>query len=82
MDNTLPYIPINCSFYDYLEEAATLRLSSIIEYLEGDQNIKIESRIKTLFIKDKIEFMMLENGQSIRLDHLIKFNGKPLPKSC
>lgn len=82
MDNTQPYTPISCSFYDYLEEAATLRLSSTIEYLEGDRNAKIESRIKTLFIKDKIEFMMLENGQSIRLDHLIRFNGKALPKSC
>lgn len=82
MDNAQPYIPISCSFYDYLEEAATLKKVAIIDYFENGIPTKIESWIKTLFIKDKIEFMMLENGQSIRLDHLIRFNGKALPKSC
>ena len=81
MDNS-KYIPISCSFYDYLEEAATLKKISTIEYLSHKESVKIESRVKTLFIKDKVEFMELENGQSIRLDHLIKFNGKRLPKTC
>lgn len=82
MDSVQPYIPINCSFYDYLEEAATLKQVSIIEHVENGVTSKVESRIKTLFIKDKVEFMELEDGRPIRLDNLISFNGKPLPKSC
>ncbi len=81
MDNTAAYIPISCSFYDYLEEAAIFRKSSIIEFEKGGETVIIESIIKTLFIKDKVEYMLLENKQSIRLDNLISFNSKPLPKS-
>ena len=82
MDSKPIYIPINCSFYDYLEEAATLKQMAAIDYYKNDEPIQIEAKIKTLYIKDKVEYMMLDNGQSIRLDHLIKFNGKPLPTSC
>ncbi len=76
------YIPINCSFYDYLEEAATLKRVSVIEYELDSESVKVESLLKTLFIKDKVEYMLLANEQSIRLDSLISFNGKPLPKNC
>ncbi len=82
MDKAQPYIPISCSFYDYLEEAATLKQISLIEYFEKGECAKIEERIKTIFIKEKVEYMLLYNGQKIRLDNLIKFNGKALPKSC
>lgn len=82
MDNIELYIPINCSFYDYLEEAATLKQIAVIDYYENGLDSQVESGIKTLFIKDKVEYMELENGQFIRLDNLIKFNGKSLPKSC
>jgi Rho-binding antiterminator len=82
MGDDQKYIPINCSFYDYLEEAATLKEVAVIDYFETGIATQIESRIKTLFIKDKVEYVMLENGLSIRLDELIKFNGKVLPKSC
>jgi len=81
MDNTVVYIPISCSFYDYLEEAATLRKVATVEYEKEGETVIIESIIKTLFIKSKIEYMLLENGETIRLDHIISFNGKPLPKT-
>ncbi len=82
MDNTATYIPISCSFYDYLEEAATLRKVSIIEFEKEGETVIIESIIKTLYVKSKVEYMLLENGQSIRLDSLISFNGESLPKNC
>jgi hypothetical protein len=44
--------------------------------------VKIEATIHTLEIKDKVEYMLLETGESIRLDYLLSFNGKSLPKSC
>ena len=81
MDNS-EYIPINCSFYDYLEEAATLKQVAVINYYKNGKLAEVESKIKTFTIRDKVEYMVLENGQSIRLDDLIKFNGRLLPKSC
>ena len=78
MSNSQPYIPINCSFYDYLEEAATLENKAIIKYLNKGFVVTIEAKIHTLFIKNKVEFMELEDGQSIRLDNLISFDGKTL----
>lgn len=81
-DMDKPYVPISCSFYDYLEQAATLGTEAEVEFKEGDNAAKVVSRIKTLTIKDKVEYMVLENGQHIRLDFLISFDGKPLPKAC
>jgi len=82
MDKAKPYIPISCSFYDYLEEAATLKRLSVIDYYENGENVNVESRIATLLVRDKVEYMLLENEETIRLDTLISFNGKALPKSC
>ena len=82
MSNRQPYIPINCSFYDYLEEAATLQKMALIEYINQGIVVSIEAKIHTLLVKNKVEFMELENGQSIRLDSLISFDGKTLPMSC
>lgn len=77
-----PYIPINCSYYDYLEEAATLGREVTIEYMDGNTIRVLVAKIKTLIIKDKIEYMILEDDQQIRLDFLVSFNGKQLPKAC
>lgn len=82
MDNKLSYKPISCSFYDYLEEAATLGTVSTIEYLDKNLVVEVQSKIKTLLLKDKVEYMVLENNQIIRLDNLLSFNGKLLANSC
>jgi Rho-binding antiterminator len=82
MNNSQPYIPINCSFYDYLEEAATLGNVAVIEYMKEGSVESVEDKIQTLFIENKVEYMMLEKGRTIRLDNLISFNGKLLANSC
>ena len=81
-DSIQKYVPISCSFYDYLEEAATLGSLSTIKYFDNNSVLLDVSKIQTLVIKDKVEYLVLENRRSIRLDHLISFNGIPLPKSC
>ena len=82
MNNSQSYVPISCTFYDFLEEAATLGKLSTMEYLEDDCVVQVESKIQTLVIKDKVEYLILADNQSIRLDYLLSFNGMPLPKSC
>ena len=77
------YIPISCTFYDRLEEWATLRKECEIEYRQDSEKIKsIQGRIVDFFIKEGIEYLKLKSGEEIRLDYLISVNGETLPKSC
>lgn len=77
------YQPISCSFYDELEAWATLKKHCVIEYQGEDGNeLKVEGKIVDFFIKDKVEYLKLDSTQSIRLDYLIRVNGKALPNAC
>lgn len=76
------YIPINCSYYDELEAAATQ--AKIVKLIYRDQSgeKQLDTRIVNLYTKNKEEFMVLENGLEIRLDHLLSIDGKTPPMSC
>ena len=77
------YQPISCDFYDELEALATLRRSIRIEYRnEEGGGESVDAVIKDLFIRSKVEYMLLNNGQEIRLDHLLTVDGKALPGFC
>ena len=77
------YQPISCNFYDELEALATLKKSCQISYKDiNDKILTISGVISDFFIKDKIEFLQLKNGQTIRLDYLIEVDGKPLKGYC
>lgn len=77
------YRPINCSYYDELEAIATLRkrVAVIYEGKQGQQKLEAVG-IVNLYTKNKEEFVVLTNGQTIRLDHLISVDGKPVIKAC
>ena len=76
------YIPISCSYYDELEAHATLGKECEIIFTDEQGKEKvIRGIIKTFFIKDKVEFLQLENGEEIRLDKLISVDGKLLSDS-
>lgn len=78
-----PYQPISCIFYDYLEEAATLGQAADISYVDLDGSvISIAGKIKDLQTKNSEEFLVLENGKSIRLDSISEFNGKTPGDVC
>lgn len=76
------YKPIDCNFYDILEANAVLRKVVVIEYLQDGKIATIENRIVDLFIKDKAEYMRLENGSEIRLDTIHTVDGNILEGSC
>ena len=77
-----PYQPINCDYYDRLEAWATQRTRVTIEYLSGAAPATIEGVIVDLFVKEKVEWLRLENGATLRLDQLIAVNHIPLPNHC
>lgn len=76
------YKPIDCNFYDILEANAVLRKVVVIEYLQDGKIATIENRIVDFFIKDKAEYMRLENGSEIRLDTIHTVDGNILEGSC
>lgn len=76
------YIPINCSYYDELEAAATQAKIVKLVYRDQSGEKQLDTRIVNLYTKNKEEFMVLENGLEIRLDHLLSIDGKTPPMSC
>lgn len=77
------YQPISCNFYDHLEAIATLRKRIIIRYLDktGKETSTL-AQIKDLYVKDKVEYMVLDNDDTIRLDHLLAVDGEKLAAYC
>lgn len=78
-----PYKPISCDFHELLLAKATLKERCYIVYTSSAEEIKIESIIIDVYTKSGEEFMLLENGTIIRLDHIISLNDTHLPDiSC
>lgn len=77
------YVPINCSYYDELEAAATQRrIVSIIYRNDEGVQLELQTRIKDLYTSNKEEFMVLEQGADIRLDRIVSVDGKVPPMYC
>lgn len=74
-----PYHPIDCSFYDRLEEAATLRRSVRLRFRTNSAEAGTEGVISDLLIRDGAEWLVLADGRSIRLDDLIALDEHLLP---
>ena len=70
------YTPINCSFYDYFEAFAVKRqIATLLYFNEKGETIEVKSRIKDLYSRNKIEYVLLENGLEIRLDYVKELEG-------
>ena len=69
------YQPINCNFYDILEATAVKRKTVPIVIIEDKIQKKIESKIIDLYAKDSIEYMVMENDKTIRLDQIVSVDG-------
>lgn len=59
------YDPIDCSLYDRYEAAATLR--QLVELRLTDGTLRT-GRIRDLQVRDKVEWMVLDQAPDIRLD--------------
>ncbi|MCU0427783.1 MAG: hypothetical protein MUF71_19390 [Candidatus Kapabacteria bacterium] len=75
----LHYTPINCDFYDVLEELSTLRQNAEIVYLASEEPTFAHGIITNLFAQNGEEFLILtaanEQKICIRLDALCSVNG-------
>ena len=70
------YQPIDCNLYDYIEHFATLRQVVRINYesVHGTSIVLLARITDTHTTTQKEEFLLLDNGSSIRLDRLIQLD--------
>ncbi|MFK7981948.1 MAG: hypothetical protein AB8G86_18355 [Saprospiraceae bacterium] len=77
------YQPINCHFYDELELLAIRQKRCLIVYFDEAKNQLEKSAVIIDFkIIAAAEFMLLKDGDKIRLDRLIAVDGKVLEGFC
>lgn len=69
------YQSIGCSYYDQLEAFAVKRTRCTIKYNKDAGEKTIDGIITDVYSKDGAEYLSLDNGTVIRLDHLISVNG-------
>lgn len=70
------YQPISCELHDVLEAAATLRKRVPVVVLDADgASTSREARITDIFGKDGIEYVVLDSGETVRLDALAEVDG-------
>lgn len=70
------YTPIACGLYEELELLAMHRQRCQIVYRFNDRPTIITSVIRDLFTRRGEEFLVLCDGTQIRLDALMRVNGR------
>lgn len=70
------YVQVSCDLYDMFEEASTNKVDCEITFVKDNKELTINTKIINLKSVSGSEFMETENGIVIRLDKIVKFNGK------
>lgn len=71
------YVPVSCDFYDRLEEFVLRKRKVSLEVSEPPESPprKVENvRILDLVSMNREEFAVLEDGEKIRLDYILKIH--------
>lgn len=78
------YQPISCGFYDELEARATTRQPCTLTYRTQPDSppSTYHGIIQDLFIRDKAEYLRLQDGFELRLDALVAADDKELRNYC
>ena len=70
------YKPVNCDYYDHLEEWATKKEKISINYHLGADSHTDEGVIKDLYVREHEEYLKLDSGKEIKLDTIKSINGR------
>ena len=73
------YESISCDFYDELEAFSILKKEVEI-FFEDESGLTTSAigKIKDLYSRDKVEYLLLDSGKEIRLDLLVRVDNKIL----
>lgn len=81
MEQHTAYKSIGCSSYDQLEAYAVKRTHCSIVYNDGSERLA-SGIITDVYARDGGEYLTMDDGTVIRLDHLVSVNGEPLRYAC
>lgn len=82
LDAMKNYKPIACSFHDVLLHHATLKDEvELVFYVDKVQET-VKTRIIDVLTKAGEEFLIISDGSSIRLDHIVSINDQYLSHHC
>ncbi|HFA47511.1 MAG TPA: hypothetical protein ENJ95_00680 [Bacteroidetes bacterium] len=77
-----PYRPISCDYYDELTLLAIRKTECPIIYQNNGTAATVMAIIRDIYTRNGEEFLLLSNGQEIRLDRIISVNNLELNKYC
>ncbi|MFT5263236.1 MAG: Rho-binding antiterminator [Polaribacter sp.] len=77
------YKPIDCNLYDEVVLLIMRKQKIKIDYQnEAGKDLEAETILKDVFAKEGEEFILLENGERVRLDRLSKIDGREFEGYC
>lgn len=77
------YNPISCSLHDELLSLATLRRVVPVVWKDADgTEHQTDEKIVDVFSRQTQEFLQLSSGREIRLDKLVRVDGKEFGGVC
>ena len=82
MEKENDYNRVSCDFYDELEALATRKKLCEIIFINNGSTAVIQARIANLYAKEKSEYLVTDSGLEIRLDRLVKVDGKVASNYC
>lgn len=72
-DRKEAYAPVSCDFTDELEYVAVKKIPvAVTHWNENDELQNHQGRIKDILTENKEEFLVLDSGERVRLDHIRK----------
>ena len=74
------YLPIDPDFFELFKKEKENNSTRVVYFDEGTNLEEVTSKIDQI-VKSKEDeyFMRFENGQEVRVDRIIVYNGKPGP---
>lgn len=77
-----PYKPIDPDFFELFQEAENKENSKVV-YFAVEEEPRLRETVGKIVKTDKAEdagyYLFFENGDSVRVDRIVAFNGKPGP---
>ncbi len=71
------YLPIDCGLHDELQLRVLRKRPVDVVYDHGDGSQRVSSVLVDVYSRDGAEYLRLEDGTDIRLDHLREVDGLP-----
>lgn len=77
------YQPISCDFHDLLEDLATTRRQAQVRFLDDDGAVQHRhAGVSDVYARDGAEYLLLSNGEQVRLDRLLAVDKSHLSDFC